>query len=122
MDHTLSTPPDKIFLWDSEGTYVSYYYLQANPKHFVGPQGFLNKPIREVLPGEMADRLMAALEACLRSQCAQICHLELPLDGQPFRQLVRLTPYADRVLGLVYDYPEAKDGQEPLGDSSRSRG
>ena len=105
MDHLITTVPDKLFVWDSDGTYISYCYLHPNVKHFVGPDRFLNKRVREVLPVNMADRLVSAIRAVIETQRCQICHLELPLNGLPYRQVVRLFPNGDRVLGLVHDYP-----------------
>ena len=105
MAHLITTVPDKLFLWDPEGTYLSYYYLHPKLKHFVGPHGYLNKNVRDVLPEEMADRLGSAIRAAFESQQSQICHLELPLEGLPHRQVVRLVPKGDRVLGMVHDYP-----------------
>lgn len=105
VEHLITTVPDKLFLWDSEGQYVCHYYLHPNLNHYVGPQGFLKKNVRDVLPKEMADRIIPAIRACFETQQCQICHLELPLNGLPYRQIVRLFPNGDRVLGMVHDYP-----------------
>ena len=105
MEHLITTVPDKLFLWDADGKYLSHHYLRPNLKHFVGSQAFLNKNVRDVLPKNIAEHIVSALRTAFKTQQCQICHIELPLDGIPHRQVVRLFPSGDRILGMVHDIP-----------------
>ncbi|MCA9471608.1 MAG: PAS domain-containing protein [Nitrospirales bacterium] len=105
MNHWLTKVPDKIFLWDIDGIYIGYYYLQSQSKHFVGPSGFLGKSIQEVLPTEAAHTVKECLTLALKTKQTQIAEIHLPLDGLPYTQIIRFVPYEDRVLGLVNDHP-----------------
>ena len=95
--------PDKVFLWDRNGIYLSHFYRNQNLRHFRGPRGFLNKHIFDVLPNEIATGLLQTIQLAFTTGQTQTHFFELPLEGIPYQQSVRLFPYGDRVLGVVYD-------------------
>ena len=103
--HLITKVPDKLFFWDREGYYLAHHYLHPNLKHFVGPPGFLHKHVCEVLPPEIGEGLLLTIKEAFRTLQGQSYHFELPLEGIPYRQFVRLLPQDGYILGLVYDSP-----------------
>ena len=97
--------PDKVFLWDTEGIYVGYYYPNPQNKHFVGPEQFMGRHILEVLPQEVGESIWDAVRIALESKGMQTRTILLSLEGIPHRVVVRLVPSEEKVLGLVNDYP-----------------
>src|SRR5262245_6714782 len=62
----LAAVPDLMFLQDADGTYLEYY--ARDHKHlYVSPERFLGKKMREIMPGELAQRFKDAFDEALAS-------------------------------------------------------
>ena len=96
--------PDKVFLWNEQGTYVGYYFPNHQNKHFVGPQRFMGRHILEVLPEAIGECIWEAVRLAFDSKGIQTRTIELRLEGVPHKVEVKLIPSEGKVLGLANDY------------------
>src|SRR5262245_60622615 len=68
--------PDLMFVLDRDGTYVDFH--AHDPKQlFVPPDGFLGRRIRDVMPPELAELFMRALDRAFRTQDPIVIEYEL---------------------------------------------
>lgn len=98
------TPPQKLFLWNSKGIYIDYYYPNPDTKHYVGGEQLLGKRITTVLPQPMAKGVQTSVFQTLDIQQALVEYYELTIEQQLYRVAVRFLPFENNVLGLVNDY------------------
>ncbi len=110
----LAAIPDTFFRLDKDGYYLDYEQgHDANPvfssAHYVG------RHIGEVLPGEIAARLLEQMRAVLETQHIRSVEYEL-LRGEVVQHFeARLVATgADEVLGLVRDISERKRTEEQI--------
>lgn len=98
----LQAPPDLIFVVARDGTYLDYY--AKNPSDLIAPPDqFLGKKLREVLPPQLAHRLMQAIQRTRAGLPPIVVDYELMMPERRFFQ-ARIV-YADRtrVLAKVRD-------------------
>jgi signal transduction histidine kinase len=103
--------PDLMFVLRCDGTYVDYH--ARDPKQlFVPAERFLGRTIRDIMPRNVADRLMTALERACASEEPVVIEYELSLD-EPRHYEARLVHAGqDRVLSIVRDVTESKRAHE----------
>jgi len=99
--------PTKIFLWNNPGVYTDYCYPDPNVPHFKGASKFLGSSIQKVLPGELGEKVYAALIDAERSQQPVIGTYSLTVDTRLTTVVIRFLPLHRHVLGLVHDFQSA---------------
>ncbi|GJL52559.1 MAG: hypothetical protein NPIRA01_37860 [Nitrospirales bacterium] len=109
-DNAWITPPQKLFLWNSKGIYIDYYYPNPDTKHYVGGEQLLGKRITTVLPQPMAKGVQTMVFQTLDIQQALVEYYELTIEQQLYRVAVRFLPFENNVLGLVNDYVHLEQG------------
>ncbi len=105
--------PDLIFINARDGEYLFVHApdptLLAAP-----PDAVLHRHIHETLPGNVADRCLAAIGAALDSRTLQKVTYELPLEDQVRRFEARIAPCTpDTVLTIVRDITELAAAPKP---------
>ncbi|MFH1435669.1 MAG: PAS domain S-box protein [Pseudomonadota bacterium] len=76
----LSAIPDLMFQLDKDGVFLSY---KASKKEelYVSPEEFLGKKAGDVLPPDLAGRLMDSMAKALKSDEVQLLEYRLPISG-----------------------------------------
>ena len=123
----LQALPDWVFLTTSDGTFLEFH--AKDQRHLVMPPSeFLHRNVMDVLPHELAVRLMNCFSQALRSH--EPATLEYSLDIGPERRFyeVRAVPSdPNRVLSLVRDVTDriraehrVRELQEELAHTGRA--
>jgi PAS domain S-box-containing protein len=109
--------PDLMFLQNKEGVYVDYYARDGDDL-FVPPGTFLGKNIRDVLPPELADRIMASCDQLEGTEETQILEYSLEIAGETRHFEARIVRAGgDKVLTIVRNVTEARRAADALRSS-----
>jgi PAS domain S-box-containing protein len=104
--------PDLMFVMDRAGRYEDYH-ARDQKMLFVPPEVFLGRTIRDVMPPELAEIFMDALDRTGESDDPVVVNYELPLDGEIRHFEARLTSTdRRRVVSIVRDVTESKRALE----------
>jgi PAS domain S-box-containing protein len=108
---TLRAIPDLMFVLDRKGTYLDFHGRDEKLL-FLSPDHFLGKTVRDVMPPDVADTFMKAIEDTVSSDEPVVIEYELPMDE--LRQYeARLVPADNgRIVSIVRDVTEAKRASE----------
>ena len=124
----LEAIPDTFFRLDADGFYLDYEPGQDRPAsgpstgcptvHATAPSGasqFIGKHISDVLPSEIATRMLEQMKAVLATQQVRSVEYELLDCGEVQHYEARLVATgASQVLGLVRDISERKRAEEQI--------
>ncbi|GJL65716.1 MAG: hypothetical protein NPIRA05_06870 [Nitrospirales bacterium] len=113
-DNAWITLPQKLFLWNSKGIYIDYYYPNPDTKHYIGGEQLLGKRITTVLPQPMAKGVQSSVFQILDIQQPLVEYYELTMEQQLYRVAVRFLPFENNVLGLVNDYVHLEQEEPPV--------
>lgn len=109
--------PDLMFLQTREGVYVDYYARDVDDL-LVPPEAFLGKNVREVIPPELAEKIMDCFQRLDDDVETQIVEYSLPLAGDLRYFEARMVSAAgDKVLSIVRDVTESRRAADALRDS-----
>jgi len=104
--------PDLMFVILTDGTFVDYHAKDSSLL-YMPASGFIGNKIRDIMPPDLADVLMNALDRSLRTDEPVMVEYELPLDGGLRQFETRLVRAGhDRVLGIVRDMTDWKRANE----------
>lgn len=93
----LRAVPDMLFVTDGAGRVIDY--SAPRPEWLaVPPEEFLGRSVREILPGNLAERMIAVIRQALGTQRMQTIEYRLPVHGVELDFEARLTPHGE---GLV---------------------
>jgi len=114
----LAAIPDTFFRLDRDGFYLDYEPGHERPgrgRPVVGPQPCIGKHITDVLPGEIAARVIEQMRTVLATQQVRSVEYELETCGEVHHFEARLVATsASEVLGLVRDISERKRAEEQI--------
>jgi signal transduction histidine kinase len=103
--------PDLMFVQDRRGTFVDFHTRDPNLL-YAPPETFLGKTIRDIMPPDLADRFMSAIEEAHHTQEPVIVEYDLHVD-EPRHFEARIVPAdSERVLSIVRDVTVAKRAVE----------
>jgi PAS domain S-box-containing protein len=109
--------PDLMFLQTKEGVYLDYYARDRNDL-LVPPEAFLGKNIRDVMPHELAERVMDCVARLDDTVETQVLEYSLPLADEERHFEARLvSAEGDNVLSIVRDVTESRRAADALRDS-----
>ena len=95
--------PDMIFLLDWQGTYLDYKAGYGSAP-YVGTREVINRHVSEVLPAEVADLLLHAIERALQRGQLQSVVYKLPMPDGIHHYEARVAPSGvDKVVVVVRD-------------------
>ncbi|MEC5163011.1 diguanylate cyclase (GGDEF)-like protein/PAS domain S-box-containing protein [Janthinobacterium sp. CG_23.3] len=110
----LAAIPDTFFRLNRDGVYLDYEQGHDASAVF-SAAGCVGKHISEVLPADIAERLMQQMHAVLDSQHIRSADYELTRqDGTLHFETRLVTTGSDQVLGLVRDISERKRTEEQI--------
>lgn len=106
--------PDMMFLHTKEGVYLEYY--TRDPRALlVSPAAFIGKNLRDVLPSELAEKIMGCVERLGGKDDTQVLEYSLQIDGEERDYEARLvSAEGDHVLSIVRDVTEAHRAADAL--------
>ncbi len=110
--------PDLMFVLLRDGTYVDYH-ARDSKMLFVPPGTFLGKNVREVLPPQLAELIMEALERACQTDDPIEVEYELPMGESRSFEARIVRAGADRLLSIVRDVTESKRASELNRDLAR---
>jgi PAS domain S-box-containing protein len=103
--------PDMMFVLRRDGTYVDYH--ARNPSQLlVSPEQFLGKTMREVMPADLAEMMMNALEHAFDAREPVVVEYELHTDETRYYEARMVPADNDQVLTIVRDVTEARRARE----------
>lgn len=103
--------PDLMFVLLRDGTYVDYH--ARDPKLlFVPPGAFVGRKVRDIMPPDLADTFMTALERAAESNDPVVVEYELQLDERRSFEARIVKAGGDRLLSMVRDVTESKRSAE----------
>lgn len=106
--------PDLMFLQTREGVYLDYYARDVK-ELLVPPETFLGKNIREVMPPDLAEKVMDCFSRLDGTVDTQVMEYSLPIGGDERQFEARMVSAAgDKVLSIVRDVTEARRAADAL--------
>jgi PAS domain S-box-containing protein len=99
--------PDLMFVLRRDGTFVDYH-VRDERLLFAPPRAFLGKTIRDVMPPELADRFMDALEQAVTHGGPVVVEYELQLKEPRHFEARLVSAGIDSVLSIVRDVTDSK--------------
>ena len=107
--------PDMIFLVDWQGICLDFKAGCGGATPYVQPEAFLNRPVSAVMPGDVADLLLHAIErALLRGELQSVVY-KLPMPDGTHHYEARVAPSGvDRVVAVVRDITLQKLNEEKI--------
>jgi PAS domain S-box-containing protein len=109
--------PDLMFLQTKEGVYLDYY-ARDQKDLLVPPESFIGKNIREVMPSELADRVMEAMAQLDGKIETQVLEYSLEIAGEERHFEARLvSAEGDKVLSIVRDVTDSRRAADALRES-----
>ena len=118
--------PDMMFLMRKDGVYLDYYTRDPG-QLLVPPESFLGKNVRDVLPQELAERVMNCFARLDHDAPPQVLDYDLHIDGETRHYEARMvTAHKNDVLSIVRDVTkerraveQARQSQEKLLQSNK---
>jgi PAS domain S-box-containing protein len=109
--------PDLMFLQNKEGVYLDYY--SRDPQDLLVPPGsFLGKNIREVLPAQLAERIMASFKRLDSTVDTEVLEYALEIGGEERQFEARIvSAEGDKILTIVRNITEARRAADALRNS-----
>jgi PAS domain S-box-containing protein len=109
--------PDLMFLQNQDGVYLDYY--ARDPQDLlVSPGSFLGQNIREVLPAELAERIMASFKQLDGTVDTQVLEYSLDIaDEERYFEARIVSAEGDKVLTIVRNVTESRRAADALRKS-----
>jgi PAS domain S-box-containing protein len=106
--------PDMMFLHTKEGVYLDYY--TRDPRALlVPPDAFLGKNMRDVLPPELAEKIMNCVGRLSGTDDTQVLEYSLQINGEDRDYEARIvSAEGDNVLSIIRDVTEAHRAVDAL--------
>ena len=115
----LKALPDLMFLQDEAGNFLDFYAAQPE-QLFVPPEGFLGKNIREVLPSQVADRILGSFEQVVQTGVPIRAEYELPANGSTGHYEYRVVRCgSDKLLTIVRNITDLKLAEKTLAEKEQ---
>jgi PAS domain S-box-containing protein len=103
--------PDLMFVLRRDGTYVDYHARDPGTL-FMPPHEFLGRTVRELMPRDLAETMMNALERAFDTREPVVIEYELEVGETRYYE-ARIVPAAnDQVLTIVRDVTEARRARD----------
>jgi len=112
----LTALPDWVFLMSVDGTFLEFHardqrYLLVPPREFIG------RNVRDVLPPDLATRMVECYREALRSDQPATLEYSLPIaDELRYYEVRAVRSDGNRVLALVRDQTDRKRAEQRVGE------
>ena len=109
--------PDMVFVINNEGVFLDYQTREQEAL-LLPPQAFLGKHVREVLPADLAEEVIKALQRASTSDAPQILEYSLSMGGRDRHYEARLIGMeGDKALTIVRDVTDRQLAAVALTES-----
>ncbi|MEK6337591.1 MAG: PAS domain S-box protein [Acidobacteriota bacterium] len=109
--------PDMMFLQTREGNYLDYY-ARDHSSLLIPGDAFLGKNVRDVLPPELAARVMECVGRLTRKDETQVLEYSLQIGDEHRHYEARLVlAEGDKVLSIIRDVTDARRAADSLRES-----
>lgn len=109
--------PDLMFLQNKGGVYLDYYARDPDDL-LVPPEAFIGKNIRDVVPAELSERIMAAIGRLDDTIETQVLEYSLEIGGRQGHFEARIVgAEGDNVLTIVRNVTESRRAADALRNS-----
>jgi PAS domain S-box-containing protein len=103
--------PDLMFVMRRDGTYLDYHARDLSAL-YLPPEQFLGRSVRDIMPHDLAEMFMDAIERTCASGEPVVVEYELSVDDVRYYE-ARLVPVAnDQILSIVRDVTDARRARE----------
>jgi PAS domain S-box-containing protein len=99
--------PDLMFVLSRDGKFLDYH-ARDSKLLLVAPSAFLGRTIRDVMPPELAERFMDAIERAAQNDETVALEYELPVDGGSHFEARVVRAGVDRIVSITRNVTEAK--------------
>ncbi len=106
--------PNKVFIWDVNGTYVDCLFPNPIHGHFLGGAENKGKRVHDVLSEEAATLVIENIQQGLNDQKPSHLWIELIEGTKIYPVCIRFIPGIEYVIGLVNDYPAIDKCHRPV--------
>ena len=103
--------PDLMFVLDGHGRYVDFHARDQNLL-FVAPEAFMGRTLREVMPPELGEMFMAAVERARTSEETVVIEYELSMDQVRHFEARLVRANEDCIISIVRDVTELRRAAE----------
>lgn len=104
----LNAIPDLMFLQSRDGVFLDYHANSVEDL-FVPPAAFMGKSMRDVLPPDLAKKLIDCFARLEHTPEPQVVEYSLPMDGTEKWYECRLVRSGENVLSVVRDITEQRN-------------
>ncbi len=110
--------PDMMFMLDYEGTFLDYH-IASGHSHYVSPEAFLGKNIRDVMPSEIVEIYMLKSDRAVQSGESQLFEYSLDNGDENYFEAHVVAYQGDRLLCIVRDITRRKKAEEAVRQAER---
>jgi len=111
----LRAVPDLMFVMKRDGTYLDYH-AKDQKLLYAPPSAFLGKKVRDIMPADLAETFMTALERASQADDTVVVEYELPIDGSRHFEARLVRAGSDRILSMCRDVTESKKALQVIRD------
>jgi signal transduction histidine kinase len=106
--------PDNVYRVRADGTFLDAH-MKQNLAVFGGPESFIGRTIAQILPHDIAEALMAALERVLATGEVERVEYELQFEGSTRYIEARIVwSGEDEVVAITRDFTDLKESETAL--------
>ncbi|MDA0747005.1 MAG: PAS domain-containing protein, partial [bacterium] len=118
----LEAQPDMIFLLSGDGVFLNFYAHDMSTL-LMAPSEFLGKRVVDVMPGDVANQIMVAIQQCLANGQMKMFEYELlvPTQERHFFEARMVVQGQYEVLAIIRDVTEFKQAEREMVRLERLR-
>lgn len=115
----LSANPDMVFLMSNDGVYLDYH-VRDRDELLVGPEKFLGRNVREVLPPQLAEQVIQYLARSADTEEPQVLEYSLRIGNEDHHYEARLIGMeGNKTLSIVRDVTDRQRASLALKESQQ---
>jgi len=108
--------PDWVFLMSGDGVFLEFH--ARDQRHLVmSPHEFIGRSVWDVLPPDLASRMIVCYQSALRSGGPETLEYSIPIgEGERYYEVRAVRSESERVLCLVRDVTDRRRAEHRVGE------